>query len=490
MTHIDSIAVPARHLHEECGVFGVYSQATTDVASLAYYALYALQHRGQESCGIVVNDDGLFSTYRDVGLVNEVFPAERLAALGTGNIAVGHVRYGTTGSDNKRNVQPIVINHYKGRMALAHNGNLTNSHQLRAELESHGSIFHTTSDTEVISYLIVQERLRCGSIEEAVSAAMNRIEGAYSLVISSPSKLIAVRDPHGFRPLCMGKMKNGELVFASESCALDAIGAKLERDILPGEIVVVDKNGVKSDTSHCGQAGKRLCVFEFIYFARPDSVIDGSSVQTARQRAGAFLALEHPVQADIVIGVPDSGLDAALGYARQSGIPYGIGFIKNKYIGRTFISPTQALRENEVHIKLNPIRSVVEGKRVVLIDDSIVRGTTSRRIVRLLRSAGAREVHMRVSAPPFVGACYYGTDIDDPSKLIANNHSVEEIAQMIGADSLGYLSLEDVVKLADNTENGFCTACFGGGYPTTVPEDGGKDRFECKISEREEPTHA
>ena len=477
-------------LHEECGVFGTCAPCTADVAPLAYYALYALQHRGQESAGIVVNDDGVFASCRDVGLVNEVFPPQRLAALGRGNIAVGHVRYGTTGSDNKRNVQPILVNHYKGRMALAHNGNLTNSRELRQELESKGSIFHTTTDSEVIAYIIVQERLRAPSIEAAVSAAMDRIEGAYSLVLSSPTKLIAARDPHGFRPLCMGRMKDGTVIFASESCALDAIGAEFERDIRPGEIVVADKSGVRSDVSHCGTAPKKLCVFEFIYFARPDSVIDGSSVHTARQRAGAFLALEHPVQADVVIGVPDSGLDAAMGYARQSGIPYGMGFIKNKYIGRTFISPTQTMRESEVHIKLNPIRSAVEGKRVVLIDDSIVRGTTCRRTIRLLREAGAKEIHMRVSAPPFVAACYYGTDIDDPAKLIANNHTVEEIAQLIGVDSLGYLSLEDVVKLADNTQGGFCTACFGGGYPTSVPKDGGKDRFECKISEKEREEHA
>ena len=476
--------IRVRHIHEECGVFGVFARETTDVASLAYYALYALQHRGQESAGIAVNDDGVFTAYRDVGLVSEVFPKERLQALGTGSIAVGHVRYGTTGSDNKRNVQPILVNHFKGRMALAHNGNLTNSQELRQKLESSGSIFHTTTDSEVIAYIIVQERLKTSSIEAAVSAAMGHIEGAYSLVISSPTKLIAVRDPHGFRPLCMGHLKDGSVVFASESCALDAIGAEFDRDILPGEIVVADKNGVRSDTSHCGKAEKRLCVFEFIYFARPDSVIDGSSVHIARQRAGAFLALEHPVQADIVIGVPDSGLDAAMGYARQSGIPYGMGFIKNKYIGRTFISPTQDMRENEVNIKLNPIRSVVEGKRVVLIDDSIVRGTTCRRTIDLLRKAGAKEIHMRVSAPPFVSECYYGTDIDDKNKLIANHHTVEEIAEIIGVDSLGYLSIEDVVKLADNTQGGFCTACFGGGYPTAVPQDSGKDRFECKISER------
>ena len=474
-----------RHLHEECGVFGVRLPERGDVASLAYYALYSLQHRGQESAGIAVNDDGVIRAYRDVGLVGDVFRPECLAALGQGSIAVGHVRYGTTGSDNQRNVQPILVNHYKGRMALAHNGNLTNSHALRRELESQGSIFQTTTDSEVIAYLIVQERLRHPSIEAAVSAAMERLEGAYSLVISSPSKLIAVRDPHGFRPLCMGELRDGSVVFASESCALDAIGARFLRDLRPGEIVVADGKGLRSIETHCGKVPKSLCVFEFIYFARPDSVIDGSSVHVARQRAGAFLALEHPVQADVVIGVPDSGLDAALGYARQSGIPYGMGFIKNKYIGRTFISPTQALRESEVSIKLNPIRSVVAGKRVVLIDDSIVRGTTCRRTIDLLRKAGAREIHMRVSAPPFVSECYYGTDIDDKDKLIATHHSVEEIAKIIGVDSLGYLSLENVVKLADST-SGFCTACFGGGYPTALPEPGGKDRFECPISEREE----
>ena len=413
------------HLHEECGVFGVYSPETADLAGLVYYGLFSLQHRGQESAGMVINDDGVFSAYRDVGLVNDVFTPERLQSLGSGNIAVGHVRYATTGSDNKRNVQPLIINHHKGRMALAHNGNLTNSMELRRQLEEKGSIFHTTTDSEVIAYIIVQERLRSSSIEAAVSAAMNRLEGAYSLVISSPSKLIAARDPHGFRPLCMGRRKDGMVVFASESCALDAVGAEFERDILPGEIVTVSSQGIHSDRSHCGQAVRSLCVFEYIYFARPDSVIDGCSVCQARKRAGAFLAQAHPVEADVVIGVPDSGLDAALGYAEASGVPYAMGFTKNKYIGRTFISPTQEMRENGVNIKLNPIRSVVEGKRVVMIDDSIVRGTTCRRTIDLLRQAGAKEIHMRVSAPPFISECYYGTDIDDAEKLIANHHSVE-----------------------------------------------------------------
>ena len=479
-----SAVLPARHIQEECGVFGVYAPETTDVAPLAYYALYALQHRGQESAGIAVNDDGVFTAYRDVGLVNEVFPAERLRSLGTGTIAVGHVRYGTTGSDNKRNVQPILVNHYKGRMALAHNGNLTNAGELREHLELEGAIFHTTSDTEVISYLITRERLKCDSIEEAVSRAMNQLEGAYSLVILSPSKLIAVRDPRGFRPLCMGKLPDGSVVFASESCALDSIGASFERDIEPGEIVVVDKNGMRSMREHCGKAPKTSCVFEYIYFARPDSVIDGSSVHVARQRAGAFLALEHPVQADIVIGVPDSGLDAALGYARQSGIPYGMGFIKNKYIGRTFIQGSQKQRENSVRIKLNAVTSTVKGKRVVLVDDSIVRGTTSARIIKLLRDAGATEVHFMVSAPPFKYPCYFGTDIPDQKLLVATGRTVDQINEIIGADTLGYLSTEHVVQLAQNANCGFCTACFTGKYAVKPEEVLSTDIHERHLNDR------
>ena len=468
------------HVREECGVFGVFSRERADLAPLVYYGLYALQHRGQESAGIALNDDGVFSALRDTGLVSEVFPHDRLSALGLGNIAVGHVRYATTGGDSKQNVQPLLVNHRKGRMALAHNGNLTNSAQLRDALEARGSIFHTTTDSEVIAYQIVQERLRCPSIEAAVAAAMDTLEGAYSLVISSPTKLIAARDPHGFRPLCMGRRDDGSVVFASESCALDAVGAVFERDVEPGEVVTVSAAGVRSDKRHCGLCPRRLCVFEYIYFARPDSVIDGASVCLARQRAGAFLALTHPARADVVIGVPDSGLDAAIGFARESGIPYAIGFTKNKYIGRTFIAPTQGERESGVNIKLNPIRAVVEGKRVVLIDDSIVRGTTCRRTVRMLREAGATEVHMRVSAPPFVAPCWYGTDIDSADNLIANHHSVAEIAEIIGVDSLGYLTTEQAALLT-GSDDGFCTACFGGDYPTAVPIDGAKNRFEQKI---------
>lgn len=468
----------SRDIHEACGVFGVFAPERCDVASMAYYGLYALQHRGQESAGIVVNDDGVFAVHRDAGLVGEVFGRESLEALGQGSIVVGHVRYATTGAHRKRNAQPIVINHHKGHLALAHNGNLTNAYELRNALEEQGSIFHTTTDSEVIAYVIVQERLRTGSIEEAVYAAMGQIQGAYSLVISSPAKLIAARDPHGFRPLCMGKTDDGKIVFASESCALDAVGARFVRDIQPGEIVTVSQEGIKTDCRHCGSTSRNLCSFEFIYFARPDSVIDGTAVSTARQKAGALLARQRPVEADVVIGVPDSGLDAAMGYAAASGIPYGIGFTKNKYMGRTFIAPTQQQREVGVNIKLNPVRSVVDGKRIVLIDDSMVRGTTSRGIIQLLRRAGAKEIHMRISAPPFVAPCYYGTDIDDERHLIANHHSVEEIARLIGVDSLEFLSMEHLREMADCP---FCTACFGGGYPTAVPVHGQKDRFEQKL---------
>ena len=467
-------------LHEECGVFGIFRQAGEGVVAEAYHALYALQHRGQESCGIAVNNDGVISCYKDVGLVTEVFTRDVLEKMEEGSMAVGHCRYGTTGTKNRNNAQPLLINHLKGAMALCHNGNLTNAAELREQLELNGAIFHTTSDSEVIAYTITQQRIKTGSIEEAVRAAMQVIQGAYSLVIMSPTKLLAARDPRGFRPLCMGKIGE-DTVFASESCALDAIGATFVRDILPGEVVVVSKEGVKSYPPE-EQVPSSLCVFEHIYFARPDSVIDGSSVHVARQRAGAFLALEHPVQADVVIGVPDSGIDAAIGYARQSGIPYGLGFIKNKYIGRTFIQPSQADRENLVRIKLNPVASTVKGKRVVLIDDSIVRGTTSGPIVKLLRKAGATEVHMRVSAPPFKYPCYFGTDIDSADKLIANNHTVEEIAKIIGVDSLGYLSCENVVKLCDNT-SGFCTACFDGKYPCEPPSNPGKFRFETQLEE-------
>lgn len=469
-------------LHEECGVFGIYSAGGADVVADTYRALYALQHRGQESCGIAVNDGGVITGYKDVGLVSDVFTRTVMNQLPRGQMAAGHCRYGTTGDQNRTNAQPLVIRHIKGGMALAHNGNLTNAAELREELELGGAIFHTTSDTEVIAYAITRERLSAGSIQEAVGRAMGKIKGAYSLVIMSPQKLMAVRDPFGFRPLCLG-LRGGDVVVASESCALDSVGAEFLRDVKPGEIVTISDKGIESDLSHC-QEKTAMCIFEFIYFARPDSVVDGSCVHTARQRAGAFLALEHPVQADVVIGVPDSGLDAAMGYSKQSGIPYGVGFIKNKYIGRTFIQPGQSQRENAVRIKLNTISSTVKDKRVILVDDSIVRGTTSARIVELLREAGAKEVHMRLSAPPFKYPCYFGTDIDSTDNLIAHNHTVEEIRKIIGVDSLGYLNVDYLDKLADNSSCGFCSGCFTGKYPAEIPKRAAKNKFESKLTER------
>ena len=469
-------------IHEECGVFGVISTKRSNVAGITYYGLYALQHRGQESCGIVVNDDGMFSSYKDLGLVSEVFSQETLAQLPEGNMAVGHVRYGTTGGTTRNNCQPIEVNHQKGKMALAHNGNLSNALELRDKLELSGAIFHTTSDTETIAYMITRERLTASSIEEAVCRAMDSLEGAYSLVLMSSAKMIAARDPYGFRPLCFGRLHHGGYVIASESCAISAVGAEFIRDVEPGEILVFSENGIKSYTEHCGKQNRKTCIFEHIYFARPDSVVDGISVHEARMRAGKLLAETYPADADIVIGVPDSGLDAALGFSRASGIPYGIGLIKNKYIGRTFISPGQEERVDRVRIKLSPVESVIEGKRVVLVDDSIVRGTTSKRIVKLLREAGAKEIHMRISAPPFLHPCYYGTDIDSEENLIACHHSMEEIAELIGVDTLGYLPVEKLDKLVESKH--YCAACFNGEYPTQIPVDLRKDRFERKLSER------
>lgn len=468
-------------IHEECGVFGVYSPTEKPLAKFVYYGLTALQHRGQESAGIAVNKDRHITFYKNLGTVHEVFNEQKINELGTGQIAVGHCRYSTSGDVTVTNAQPLVIKHVKGQLALTHNGNLVNSYELRHQLELEGCIFQTTSDTEVISYLITRARLHSGSIENAVNEAMSMIEGAYCLVMMSPAKLIAARDPHGFRPLCYGTMPDGTYVFASESCALDAVGASFVRDVLPGEILVVDKDGLRSIKDHCGNARQSFCVFEYIYFSRPDSIVEGVSVHEARQRAGRFLAQEHPVPADLVIGVPDSGLDAALGYSAESGIPYGIGLVKNKYIGRTFIAPTQEEREQLVRLKLNAISSVIKGRRVILVDDSIVRGTTSARIIQLVRSAGASEVHMRVSAPPFMNPCYYGTDIDSRDHLIACHHSTDEICRIIGADSLGYLSVEHAYQLAGPNADKCCAACFNGEYPTITPVNqdlASKRRFE------------
>ena len=454
-------------LHEECGVFGMYDKTgATDMVSAVYSALYALQHRGQESCGIALNVDGVLSGHRDLGLVSEVFTKRVLEDLPrSAKMATGHVRYATAGQRSRSNAQPMILHHCKGAMAVCHNGNLVNAPKLRRKLEMSGSIFHGTSDTEVIAYLLTQNRLLTPNIEMAVSRTMDDIEGAYSLVIMTHTKLIAARDPNGFRPLCIGELPDGSgWAFASESCALDAVGAKFVRDVKPGEIVIADHNGLRSIEDHCGTAPHTMCVFEYIYFARPDSIIEGTCVHEARLQAGRFLAQEHPVEADVVIGAPDSGLDAALGYAQESGIPYGIGFIKNKYVGRTFIQGSQAQRESSVRIKLNAISSTVKGKRVVLVDDSIVRGTTSARIIKLLRDAGAAEVHFMVSAPPFKYPCYFGTDIPDQKLLVATGRTLEQINEVIGADTLGYLSNEHVVQLAKNAKCGFCTACFTGEY--------------------------
>ena len=469
-------------IHEECGVFGIYSKETCDVAAPTYVALYALQHRGQESCGIVVNDDGVLSYHKNLGLVNQVFDRETLERLGKGNIAIGHVRYSTTGNSNVSNAQPLVVRHMKGPLAIAHNGNLTNARDLREIYENKGMLFHTTNDTEVISYAITEERLSAPSIEAAVEKMMYKIKGAYSLLIMSPTKLIAARDPNGFRPLSLGEL-DGSYVVSSETCAFDSIGAKFIRDIRPGEIVVIDKNGLRSIETHCGSKGT-ICVFEYIYFARPDSVIEGSSVHQARLRAGKYLWREHPVEADIVVGVPDSGLDAALGFSLESGIPYGIGFIKNRYIGRTFIQPSQTERTNSVKIKLNALSNTVKDTRVVMIDDSMVRGTTSGRVVKLLRDAGAKEVHVRFACPQFIAPCYFGTDIDSKENLIACKMTLPEICRHIGADSLGFLSVESVKKLAGNSNCDFCVGCFTEEYPIPVPKDMPKDKFECKISEK------
>ena len=467
-------------IHEECGVFGIFEKECADPASSAYFGLYALQHRGQENCGIAVCDDGVFRHKRADGLVSEVFTREELDRLGKGNMAVGHVRYSTTGGHNPNNIQPLVIRHIKGNMALVHNGNLVNAAELRRSFELSGAIFHGTSDTEAIAYEIVRERLNCHSTEEAVERAMPRLRGAYSCILMTATKLIAFRDPDGFRPLCIGRTHDGTYVVASESCALETVGAEFIRDMDAGEIVVINNEGLRPIRTHCGK-GKNICIFEYIYFARPDSVIEGVSVHHARLKAGQLLAKHSPVPADIVIGVPDSGLDAALGYANESGIPYGIGFIKNKYIGRSFIQPSQDQRENAVKIKLNAVRESVAGKRVIMIDDSIVRGTTSARIVRLLRDAGAKEVHVRISSPPFLHSCYFGTDIDSEENLIAGKYnSADEIAKVIGADSLAYLPVESLSELIDG-KCGYCRGCFTGSYPVDVSGAGSKNKFDEKI---------
>lgn len=458
-------------LHEECGVFGMYDLDGGDVASSIYYGLFALQHRGQESCGIAVSDTegpkGKVLSQKGMGLVNEVFHAEGLEKL-KGNIGVGHVRYSTTGASNSQNVQPLVLNYVKGTLMLAHNGNLVNANKLREEMEYTGAIFHTTIDTEVIAYLIARERLKTPTAEEAVKCAMRKLQGAYSIIISSPRKLIGARDPYGFRPLVIGKRDNS-YILASETCALDAVDAEFIRDVKPGEIVMLDADGIQSDETLCHTTPAK-CIFEYIYFARPDSYLDGVSVYNSRIMAGKILAQMHPADADIVVGVPESGNVAAMGFSAQSGIPYGTAFMKNSYVGRTFIKPKQSARESSVKIKLNVMKEVVRGKRVVMVDDSIVRGTTSERIVRMLKAAGATEVHVRISSPPFLHPCYFGTDVPSCDQLIAHNNTVDEICKMIGADSLGYLDGERLHELIGG-DRGYCDACFSGKYPVTPPEE-------------------
>ena len=456
-------------LHEECGVFGAYDFDGEDVASTIYYGLFALQHRGQESCGIAVSDTngpkGKVMSYKDMGLVNEVFNPENLEKL-KGNIGVGHVRYSTAGSSVRENAQPLVLNYVKGTLGMAHNGNLLNAVELREELSYTGAIFQTTIDSEVIAYLIARERLKVGTVEEAVKNAMLKIKGAYSLVVMSPRKLIGARDPFGFKPLCIGKRDNTYFL-SSETCALDTVGAEFVRDVLPGEVVTITSKGIESDTSLC-QKNTARCIFEYIYFARPDSKIDGMGVYESRINAGRILAKTHPVDADLVVGVPESGNPAALGFSLESGIPYGNAFIKNNYVGRTFIKPKQAQRESSVKVKLNVLKEAVAGKRVVMIDDSIVRGTTSARIVSLLKNSGAKEVHVRISSPPFKHPCYFGTDIPSEDQLIATGKTVDEICKIIGADSLGYLEVDRLSEMICGGM-GFCDACFTGNYPMDPP---------------------
>ena len=456
-------------LGEECGVFGAYDMDGGDVAPSVYYGLFALQHRGQESCGIAVTDtygERKVHSKKGLGLVNEVFDEESLQTL-KGNLGVGHVRYSTAGGSKVENAMPLVINYVKGTLAIAHNGNLTNAIELRRELEYTGAIFQTTIDSEVIAYHIARERLNVSTAEEAVKRAMGKIKGAYALVVSSPRKMIGARDPFGLKPLCIGKRDNTYFL-ASESCAVAAVGAEFIRDVEPGEIVTITKDGIQSDLSMAIEPESQArCIFEYIYFARTDSTIDKVNVYHSRIIAGKALAQSYPVDADLVVGVPDSGLVAAKGYSEQSGIPYGLAFHKNSYVGRTFIKPKQSQRESSVKIKLNVIAEVVKDKRIVMVDDSIVRGTTCANIIKMLKRAGAKEVHVRISSPPFLYPCYFGTDVPSNEQLIAHSHTTEEIRELIGADSLGYMEIDKLKNMVGSL--GYCDACFTGNYPMEVP---------------------
>lgn len=455
-------------LNEECGIFGVYNHV--DASLLTYYGLHALQHRGQESAGICISDGEKFIHHRDMGLVTEVFNTENIKNL-KGSMGIGHVRYSTTGESRLQNAQPLIFKYREGNLAIATNGNLVNAEPIRRQLERNGSIFQTTSDTEVIAHLIARSTF--DRIEDALKEALTMIKGAYALLVMTNDTLVVTQDPNGLRPLCIGKLGDSYL-FSSETCAFDAIGAEYVRDVEPGEMIVIDRDGLRS-TRFTSPARRATCSFEFIYFARPDSDIDGINVHKARKRLGKQLALEHAVEADVITGVPDSSTSAAIGYAEATGIPYELGLIKNRYIGRTFIQPSQELRERGVKMKLSAVRRVVEGKRVVMIDDSIVRGTTSRHIVNLLREAGASEVHVRISSPPVANPCFYGIDTSHREDLVASQHSIEEIRQLIGADSLAFLSqegmLEAIGRETSDYKRGFCTACFDADYPTEIYED-------------------
>lgn len=451
-------------LHEECGVFGIFTPDNKDAKHSLYYGLCALQHRGQESAGMALCDtDGPMGNiyhHKGMGLVSEVFHKETLDTL-TGNIGIGHVRYSTTGQSCIENAQPLILNYLKGTLALVHNGNIKNAAELRDNLQKEGAIFRGTTDSEVIAYLIAKERTKCGTIEEAVTKVAGFLKGGYALIVMSPRKIIGIRDPLGLKPLCLGR-RGKEYILSSESCALNAIDAEFVRDIEPGEIISITKDGISSDRSLC-QCKHAHCIFEYIYFARLDSCMDGISVYNSRIKAGRLLAQSYPVDADLVVGVPDSGLTAAVGYSQESGIPFGLAFYKNSYVGRTFIKPTQKERESAVHMKLSVLPEVVRGKRLVLIDDSIVRGTTIAGLITLLKKAGAVSVHVRISSPPFLYPCYYGTDVPSNKELIAADNSPEEIARRIGADSLGYMKLEDLSAMSDNLP--LCRACFDNQYP-------------------------
>ncbi len=452
-------------MEEECGVFGIYSKEINEVAQITYYGLYALQHRGQESAGISVSNFGEIVTYKGMGLTADVFTPETLGNL-VGNAAIGHVRYSTTGASKLENAQPLESRYKLGQIAVAHNGNLTNAKIIRELLEDGGSTFNTTIDSEVIIKMIA--RKANGSVEDAIRSTVGAIKGAYALVILAGNKLVGVRDPYGIRPLCLGTNANGDYILASESCAIDAIGGSLIRDIQPGEMVIIDENGVKS-IKYSENNKKAPCSFEHIYFARPDSVIDGLNVYESRVEAGRLLARQMKVDADVVIGVPDSGIPAAIGYAEESGIPYAVGLIKNKYIGRTFIKPTQALREQAVMVKLNPLKVNLEGKRVVIIDDSLVRGTTSKILIEIIRRAGAKEVHFRSASPAVKHSCYFGIDTAHREELIAARLSVEEIRKEINADTLDYLSMENMLKSLKGCD--YCVGCFNGEYPVDTPTE-------------------